>query len=80
MLFPFMAREAAGQTHATGVDAVRAADQGWNRVFGAKDLDKSVGYCAKDGSVLAPNAPAATGRDAIRTLFTGFFALPKFQD
>ena len=58
------------------VAAIRAADQEWARVFAARDIDKSVGMCAESASVLAPNAPRATGRDAIRQSFSGFFALP----
>src|SRR5215470_4604367 len=61
------------------IDAVRDADQGWNRVFNAKKMDESVAFCTTDASVMAPNAPIATGRDAIRTLFSGFFALPKLK-
>jgi ketosteroid isomerase-like protein len=56
--------------------SIRAADQEWSRVFGARDLEKSVNTCSETGSVLAPNAPRATGRQAIRQLFTGFFGLP----
>lgn len=59
--------------------AIRAADQEWNRVFGAKDLEKSVALCAEGASVLAPNAPRATGRQAIRELFAGYFALPELS-
>ncbi|HST51518.1 MAG TPA: DUF4440 domain-containing protein [Pyrinomonadaceae bacterium] len=57
-------------------DAIRAADQQWMKVFADKDLEKSVAFCAADGSVLAPNAPIAVGKDAIGKLFSGFFALP----
>jgi ketosteroid isomerase-like protein len=60
-------------------DAIRAADQEWLKVFAAKDLEKSVAFCAEDGSVLAPNAPIATGRPAISQLFTVFFSLPEFN-
>lgn len=61
------------------IDAVRAADQEWARVFAAKDLALSVAACAPDAAVLAPNAPIATGRDEIRQLFQGFFALPALR-
>ncbi|HZT60792.1 MAG TPA: DUF4440 domain-containing protein [Pyrinomonadaceae bacterium] len=60
-------------------DAIRAADQQWLKVFAGKDLEKSVAFCAEDGSVLAPGAPIATGREAIGKLFTGFFALPNLK-
>lgn len=60
-------------------DEILAADQQWLKVFAAKDLEKSVALCADDGSVLAPNAPLATGKEAIGKLFSGFFALPALQ-
>ncbi|HKT52350.1 MAG TPA: DUF4440 domain-containing protein [Candidatus Angelobacter sp.] len=55
---------------------LRSADQEWMKVFSAKDLDKSVAFVAPNGSVLSPNAPIATGAEAIRKAFAGFFALP----
>lgn len=55
---------------------LRSADQEWMKVFSAKDLDKSVAFVAPNGSVLSPNAPIATGAEAIRKSFSGFFALP----
>lgn len=63
----------------TAVDAVRKADQDWLRVFAAKDLAKSVDFVGTDGSVLAPNAPIATGHEAIEKLFAGFFSLPELK-
>jgi ketosteroid isomerase-like protein len=55
---------------------LRSADQAWMKVFSAKDLDKSVAFVAPDGSVLAPNAPIATGAEAIRKSFSEIFVLP----
>jgi ketosteroid isomerase-like protein len=69
----------AQKRRSTPEDSVRAADQQWLRVFAARDLEKSVAFCASEGSVLAPNAPIATGREAIRNLFSGFFALPNLN-
>jgi len=66
------------KTQSTPEDALRAADQNWLKVFAAKNLEKSVAFCAADGSVLAPNAPIATGKEAIGQLFSAFFALPGF--
>lgn len=60
----------------TPEDALRAADQQWMKVFAAKDLEKSVAFCADDGSILSPNAPIATGHEAIGKMFAGFFAIP----
>jgi ketosteroid isomerase-like protein len=60
-------------------DAIRKADQNWLRVFATKHLDESVGFVLSNGSVLAPNALIATGRDAIGKLFSAFFALPDLK-
>lgn len=60
-------------------DSVRAADQEWLSVFGARDLVRSVDYVLADGSILAPNTPIATGHEAIRKLFAEFFALPELK-
>jgi ketosteroid isomerase-like protein len=49
------------------------------KVFAAHDLDRLVAACAEDGSVLASNAPIATGHDAIRKVFAEFFQLPGFK-
>lgn len=59
--------------------AIRKADQDWLRVFAAKDLKKSVDFVIAGGSVLAPNAPIATGHEAISKSFAGFFALPDLK-
>jgi uncharacterized protein (TIGR02246 family) len=72
-------RAAAQKARTSPEDAIRAADQEWLKVFADKDLEKSVAFCAEDGSVLAPGAPVATGRDAIGKLFAGFFALPSLK-
>lgn len=63
----------------TPADAIRKADQDWLRVFAAKDLAKSVDFVVADGSVLAPNTPIATGHEAIKKLFAGFFSLPELK-
>lgn len=70
---------AAAQDRNKNADSIRAADEQWERVFAAKNLDSSVEVCAPEGAVLPPNASAATGHDQIRKLFESFFALPGFQ-
>jgi ketosteroid isomerase-like protein len=65
----------SAQNH-KAAEAIKTADQQWLAVFAAKDLDKSVAFCAEDGAVLAPNSPIAQGHEAIRSSFAGFFKLP----
>jgi ketosteroid isomerase-like protein len=63
----------------TPEDQIRQADQDWLLAFAAKDLAKSVDFVATEGSVLAPNSAIATGHDAIRKSFAGFFAVPDLK-
>jgi uncharacterized protein (TIGR02246 family) len=57
-------------------EAIRAADQGWMKVFAAHDVDKSAAYMAPGGQMLPPNGPAATTPAAIKKLCADFFAMP----
>ena len=58
---------------------LRSADQAWMKVFSAKNLDRAMEFMAPNGSVLAPNAPTATGTDAVRKVYAGLLALPGLQ-
>jgi ketosteroid isomerase-like protein len=62
-----------------GENAIRVADQEWARVFGAKDLKRSVDFCADEATFMSPNAPAAVGKEAIGKSFSAFFVLPDLQ-
>jgi ketosteroid isomerase-like protein len=57
-----------GQASEKETDAILAADAAWLKVYQAKDLAKSVAFCDEQGSMLAPNAPIAVGKDAIAKL------------
>ena len=70
------APEAPADESAAAADAVRAADVAWEKAVSSKDTAASVAAVEATGSVLAPNAPIATGPDAVRTLFAGFWAMP----
>jgi uncharacterized protein (TIGR02246 family) len=67
------------QKQSAGEKAIRAADQEWARVFGAKDVKRSVDLCADNASILGPGAPLVKGKQAITNMFREFFALPDFK-
>ena len=67
---------AHAQSYSPAQKAVAAADRDWEVVFSARDLDKSVNAVSAEGSMLAPNAPIATGHAAVRELIKGILALP----
>jgi uncharacterized protein (TIGR02246 family) len=53
-------------TRAADEKTIRDYEAQWVKEFAAKDMDKIVAHYADDGSVLLPNAPLMTGKDAIR--------------
>jgi ketosteroid isomerase-like protein len=65
---------ALGQAGDKETDAVLAADAAWMKVYHAKDLAKSVAFCDEEASMLPPNAPIATGKDAIAKVIASDFA------
>jgi ketosteroid isomerase-like protein len=61
---------------AAAADAVRAADIAWEQVFTAGDTSAAVAAIEPTGSMLPPNMPIATGREAIRKVIEGFYGMP----
>lgn len=64
--------------HAADEAAIRGLDSAWVKAAVAKNVDQAVSYYAADAVLMTPGAPTATGRDAIRSAFTGMMALPGF--
>jgi len=79
MVITLMAFAVKGQTTASAEDAIRAADAAWDKTYEAKDLAKAVAFCDEQGSLLWPNSPVATGKDAITKLTASAFAIPDFK-
>jgi ketosteroid isomerase-like protein len=65
---------ALAQTRGKAEDALLAADVAWERVYAAKDLAKAVAFCDEHGSMLVPNAPMATGKEALTKAIANDFA------
>jgi ketosteroid isomerase-like protein len=70
---------ARGQANHKVEDSLRAADQAWLKVYAAKDLDKTVAFFDEQGSILADNQPAATGKKAITEVFREEFKLQDYK-
>jgi ketosteroid isomerase-like protein len=58
--------------------AIRALDTAWSHAE-TKDLDKTVSFYADDASILPPNMPIATGKNAIRAVWSQFMSMPGFS-
>ena len=65
-------------TRAADEAAIRSAEAEWSKVAGAKDLERTVAYYAGDASLLPPNAPIATGKEAIREVWSSLMNTPGF--
>ena len=61
------------------VDAIRAADAAWLKAFVKKDLDASVAFLVRHGSMLVPNARIVTGKRAITKLISAGFTLKNYK-
>ena len=68
------------QSNQKDVDAVRAADEGWLKVYNARDLEKSVAFCDEQASMLAPNTPIATGKAALTEVIKADLGRPDVQN
>ena len=63
-------------TRAADESAIRAAETEWSNRASAKDLEGILSNYAEDASMLPPNAPIATGKEAIRKAWSEMLALP----
>jgi len=59
-------------TRTADESAIRDLDAQWSKTAGANDVDGTVSYYSDDASVLPPNAPVATGKQAIRAVWASF--------
>jgi uncharacterized protein (TIGR02246 family) len=66
MSAPAFAQEAAAQAGGDDEAKIRDVDAKWSKTASANDVDGTVSYYTDDASLLAPNAPIATGKQAIR--------------
>jgi ketosteroid isomerase-like protein len=56
-------------TRGTDEATLRDVDARWSKTAESRDLDHTVSYYADDATVLAPNAPMASDKPAIRALW-----------
>jgi uncharacterized protein (TIGR02246 family) len=69
---------AAVDNRAADEAAIRAADAAWSKAAGDKDPVRTASFYADNAVLMAPGAPAATGKDAIQKAFAGMMASPVF--
>jgi len=61
------------------VDALRAADAAWLKAYNTKDAGKAASFFDPQGSILVPNTPILTGKDAIAKFIANGVALQDYK-
>ncbi len=69
-------RPMSPDTMAADESAIKDQDAQWAKVAGANDLEATVSYYTDDASLLPPNAPIATGKQAIRAVWANTILSP----
>ena len=62
-------QQTPADTRAADESAIRDLDAKWSKTAAANDLEGTVSYYSDDASLLPPNAPIATGKQAIRAVW-----------
>jgi len=72
MLFASACGEKAPpDTRGTDANAIRDLDTQWSKTAAANDVEGATSYYTDDATLMPPNAPAATGKQAIRAVWAG---------
>src|SRR5262245_5487580 len=58
--------------------AIRETDLAWAKAAAAMDLEATLSFFAADAIEMPPNAPLASGKDALRSVWFGYFRTPGF--
>lgn len=69
----------APDTRAAEEAAIRKAEADWSSATATKQVSAMVGYYDAQGSIFPPNAPIATGAEAIGKVWESLFAIPGFS-
>jgi uncharacterized protein (TIGR02246 family) len=72
-------QQAPPNTQAADQNAIKDLETRWSKAAGAKNVDDTVSFYADDASLLPPNTPIATGKQAIRSVWTEMLGNPGFS-
>src|SRR6202522_4414889 len=67
-------QQPAADTRAADETAVKDTDTQWSKTAMANDLDGTVSFYTDDASLLPPNTPIATGKQAIRAVWAAMLS------
>jgi ketosteroid isomerase-like protein len=72
----FVSTASAADSKSADEQALRNLDTQWSKDAGAKNLDKTVSYYSDDAIVLPANAPMATTKEVIRSVWKDLLMSP----
>ena len=72
-------QQAPPDTQASDQSAIKDLEAQWSKAAAAKNPDDTVSYYADDGSMLPPNMPMVTGKQAVRAVWAQLMGNPGFS-
>ena len=72
-------QQAQPDTRAADQSAIKDLEAQWSKAAGTKNVDDIVSFYTDDASMLPPNMPIATGKQAIRGVWAGLLGNPGFS-
>lgn len=79
LLLTVACQQAPPDTRAGDQSAIKDLEAQWSKAAAAKNPDDMVSYYADDGSMLPPNMPIATGKQAVRAVWAEIMGNPGFS-
>ena len=72
-------QQAPPDTRAADQSAIKDLEAQWSKAAGTKNVDDIISFYADGASMLPPNMPIATGKQAIRGVWAGLLGNPGFS-
>jgi uncharacterized protein (TIGR02246 family) len=69
----------AGDTHDTDIKAIKDTEAAWVQAFNSKDPDKAVSFYSDDATLLVPNEPVVSGKQAVKQALMPLLTDPNFH-
>jgi uncharacterized protein (TIGR02246 family) len=79
LLLTVACQQAPPDTQAADQSAIKDLEAKWSKTAAAKNPDDMLSYYADDGSMLPPNMPIVTGKQAIRAVWAEIMGNPGYS-
>ena len=68
-----------GDTHDADIKAIKDTEAAWVQAFNSKDPDKAVSFYSDDATLLVPNEPVVSGKQAVKQALMPLLTDPNFH-